>query len=173
MSDDAQPDEPAKPKIIFEKAVSGRSTCKATGEKIEKGELRVGLEAFLGGRISMTWQACDHLRRVLAPTPCPRAVLRFRTARHRHGGAIGWHGAHIQRVRTLNGDHTRVYASCRKRCRFWRAAAWSTRPPAWASARRRGTSSKRQAPVLCFRQPALQLRAVRQSKETIVCSKCF
>ncbi len=71
MSDDAQPDEPAKPKIIFEKAVSGRSTCKATGEKIEKGELRVGLEAFLGGRISMTWQARDNLRRVLAPNPLP------------------------------------------------------------------------------------------------------
>ena len=42
--------------LKVEKALSGRSTCRATGEKIEKGELRVGMEAWMGGRMSMTWQ---------------------------------------------------------------------------------------------------------------------
>ena len=93
MSDDAQPDEPKKPAIIFEKAVSGRSTCKATGEKIEKGELRVGLEAYLGGRISMTWQVCDPHSCDLASPLCPRAVLRFPTARAHHLLAAAPHGA--------------------------------------------------------------------------------
>lgn len=36
--------EEAKPAIVFDKAKSGRSTCRATGEKIEKDEYRVGME---------------------------------------------------------------------------------------------------------------------------------
>ena len=84
MSDEALADVPAKPKIIFEKAVSGRSTCRATGETIEKGDLRVGLEAYLGGRISMTWQVCDRSRFDPASPICPHAVLRFPTACHCH-----------------------------------------------------------------------------------------
>lgn len=42
--------------LTFEKAVSGRSTCRATGDSIAKGEDRVGLEAYVGGRVAMTWQ---------------------------------------------------------------------------------------------------------------------
>ena len=50
-------DQPAKKNTLtFEKAVSGRAKCKATGEIIAKGEERVGLEAFVSGRVSMTWQ---------------------------------------------------------------------------------------------------------------------
>lgn len=37
-------------------ALSDRSTCRATGEKIKKGEWRVGIEAWRAGRNSMTWQ---------------------------------------------------------------------------------------------------------------------
>ena len=36
--------EEEKPAIVFDKAKSGRSTCRATGEKIEKDEYRVGME---------------------------------------------------------------------------------------------------------------------------------
>lgn len=42
--------------LTFEKAVSGRSTCRATGDTIAKGEERVGLECYVGGRVAMTWQ---------------------------------------------------------------------------------------------------------------------
>ncbi|KAL3141679.1 hypothetical protein ABBQ32_004367 [Trebouxia sp. C0010 RCD-2024] len=42
--------------VHLDVAKSGRSTCRATGEKIEKGEHRVGVEAYTGGHISMTWQ---------------------------------------------------------------------------------------------------------------------
>jgi len=44
------------PLITVEEAKSGRSTCKSTGEKIEKGETRVGMEAYIGGRMTMGWQ---------------------------------------------------------------------------------------------------------------------
>ena len=42
--------------VNLDVAKSNRSTCKATGEKIEKGEHRVGVEAYSGGHITMTWQ---------------------------------------------------------------------------------------------------------------------
>lgn len=44
------------PPLTVEEAKSGRSTCKSSGEKIEKGEMRVGIEAFMGGRMTMAWQ---------------------------------------------------------------------------------------------------------------------
>eukprot|EP00884_Botryococcus_braunii_P002941 jgi/Botrbrau1/12648/Bobra.67_1s0014.1 len=37
-------------------AISGKSTCRSSGEQIPKGALRVGLEAYVGGRIVQTWQ---------------------------------------------------------------------------------------------------------------------
>ena len=79
MSDDVQPDVepdvPPKKAIIMENAVSGRSTCRSTGEKIEKGELRVGMEAYLGGRLSMTWQARDQPGLLPPPARPQHAVL--------------------------------------------------------------------------------------------------
>lgn len=48
--------EDARSIVNLDVAKSARSTCKATGEKIEKGEHRVGIEAYSGGHISMTWQ---------------------------------------------------------------------------------------------------------------------
>ncbi len=42
--------------ISAPQALSDRSTCRATGEKIKKGEWRVGIEAWRAGRNSMTWQ---------------------------------------------------------------------------------------------------------------------
>jgi hypothetical protein len=48
--------EPSRSIVTLDVAKSNRSTCKATGEKIEKGEHRVGVEAYSGGHISMTWQ---------------------------------------------------------------------------------------------------------------------
>lgn len=47
--------------VHLDVAKSGRSTCRATGEKIEKGEHRVGVEAYTGGHISMTWQVSTQL----------------------------------------------------------------------------------------------------------------
>ena len=59
MSDE----EPAPPKIVhLDQAKTGRSTCKATGEKIEKDEFRVGMEVYTGGHISMGWQVCSHFK---------------------------------------------------------------------------------------------------------------
>jgi hypothetical protein len=40
---------------VLEQAVSGRSRCRVTGEFIEEGEWRVGIEAFRAGRLTMTW----------------------------------------------------------------------------------------------------------------------
>ena len=37
-------------------AVSSRSTCRKCKQTIEKGEMRVGVEAWVAGRSSMTWQ---------------------------------------------------------------------------------------------------------------------
>ncbi len=51
--------EPSRSIVTLDVAKSNRSTCKATGEKIEKGEHRVGVEAYSGGHISMTWQVCS------------------------------------------------------------------------------------------------------------------
>lgn len=44
------------PPLTVEEAKSGRSTCKSSGEKIEQGEMRVGMEAYMGGRMTMAWQ---------------------------------------------------------------------------------------------------------------------
>ena len=43
--------------VVLEQAKSGRSTCRATGEPIEKGAWRVGFETFIGGRMAMAWMA--------------------------------------------------------------------------------------------------------------------
>ena len=58
MSDgeDAPPTKEDTRLVKVEQALSNRSTCKATGEKIDKGEWRVGMEAWVAGRMSMTWQ---------------------------------------------------------------------------------------------------------------------
>ncbi|KAK9799849.1 hypothetical protein WJX73_009741 [Symbiochloris irregularis] len=51
-------DDTAEKKSVVkvEQASTGRSTCRATGEKIEKGEWRAGMEAWVAGRVNMTWQ---------------------------------------------------------------------------------------------------------------------
>ena len=51
--------------LRLERAASNRSTCRATGETIEKGAWRVGIEGWVGGRMSTIWQvlvrvACRH-----------------------------------------------------------------------------------------------------------------
>jgi hypothetical protein len=48
--------EKKKVPLTLEQAPSNRSTCKATGEKIEKGQWRVGMLAFRAGFESMQWQ---------------------------------------------------------------------------------------------------------------------
>ena len=53
--------------VRLEQALSDRSTCRATGEKIEKGGWRVGLEVWLAGRMSWTWQVRLHPRPRLPP----------------------------------------------------------------------------------------------------------
>ncbi len=58
--------EPSRSIVTLDAAKSNRSTCKATGEKIGKGEHRVGVEAYSGGHISMTWQVCPQLSRPVA-----------------------------------------------------------------------------------------------------------
>ena len=40
----------------LERAKTGRSTCRGCGEGISAGDLRVGVEAFVAGRVAMTWQ---------------------------------------------------------------------------------------------------------------------
>ncbi len=59
--------EPSRSIVTLDVAKSNRSTCKATGEKIEKGEHRVGVEAYSGGHISMTWQVCSVYRLPVLP----------------------------------------------------------------------------------------------------------
>ena len=39
----------------LERAKTGRSTCRGCGEGIAAGELRVGIEAFVAGRVADTW----------------------------------------------------------------------------------------------------------------------
>lgn len=55
--DGAKPKEGREQVLKVEQAVSGRATCKATGEKIEKGEWRVGMDTWTAGRMATTWQA--------------------------------------------------------------------------------------------------------------------
>ena len=45
----------AMPLPVLEKAVSGRSFCRSTGDRIERGDWRVGMEAFRGGRITTVY----------------------------------------------------------------------------------------------------------------------
>ena len=40
----------------LERAKTDRSTCRGCGEGIAAGELRVGIEAFVAGRVADTWQ---------------------------------------------------------------------------------------------------------------------
>ncbi|KAL4433964.1 hypothetical protein ABPG75_000405 [Micractinium tetrahymenae] len=61
--------------VKFEQALSGRSTCRATGEKIDKGEWRVGLEVWISGRVATAWtkplpflKDCCHLEYALNPS---------------------------------------------------------------------------------------------------------
>ena len=42
------------PKLEYAK--TGRSTCRRCGEAIAAGDLRVGIEAFVAGRVADTWQ---------------------------------------------------------------------------------------------------------------------
>uniref|UniRef100_A0A7S4DXD7 PARP-type domain-containing protein n=1 Tax=Lotharella globosa TaxID=91324 RepID=A0A7S4DXD7_9EUKA len=42
--------------LKVENAKTGRSKCRKCMEKLEKGELRVGMQAWIMGRQSMTWQ---------------------------------------------------------------------------------------------------------------------
>jgi len=42
--------------VTTAQAVSSRSTCRKCKQIIEKGEMRVGVEAWVAGRQSMTWQ---------------------------------------------------------------------------------------------------------------------
>ena len=55
-------DESAQPSsagvLKVQQALSGRSTCKATGEKIEKGDWRVGMDVWTAGRVAVAWQVC-------------------------------------------------------------------------------------------------------------------
>lgn len=56
---DAEKDKPAEEPeraVKLEKALSDRSTCRATGEKIGKGEWRIGMSAWMAGRMSTVWQ---------------------------------------------------------------------------------------------------------------------
>lgn len=41
--------------VKLEQAKSGRSTCRASGEPIAKGEWRVGFETWISGRVAMAW----------------------------------------------------------------------------------------------------------------------
>lgn len=45
--------------VHLDQAKSARSTCRATGDTIPKGDFRVGVEAYTGGHISMTWQVLE------------------------------------------------------------------------------------------------------------------
>ena len=56
--------------VNLDVAKSNRSTCKATGEKIEKGEHRVGVEAYSGGHITMTWQVLTLQHLSTSPVCC-------------------------------------------------------------------------------------------------------
>ena len=55
----------------LEHAKTGRSTCRGCGEGIAVGELRVGIEAFVAGRVADTWQhpkcALEHCFLEVAP----------------------------------------------------------------------------------------------------------
>lgn len=53
-----------KETVKFEQALSDRSTCRATGERIAKGEWRVGIEVWLAGRMSWTWQVVQYQTRL-------------------------------------------------------------------------------------------------------------
>eukprot|EP01023_Acetabularia_acetabulum_P013797 TRINITY_DN16698_c0_g1_i2.p1 TRINITY_DN16698_c0_g1~~TRINITY_DN16698_c0_g1_i2.p1 ORF type:complete len:262 (-),score=71.16 TRINITY_DN16698_c0_g1_i2:538-1221(-) len=50
-------DVETKDECLFkvEKAASNRSKCKISGERIEAGELRVGVEGYMGGRVLQNW----------------------------------------------------------------------------------------------------------------------
>lgn len=41
--------------VTLEQAKSGRSTCRASGEPIAKGDWRVGFETWISGRVAMAW----------------------------------------------------------------------------------------------------------------------
>ncbi|KAI7843657.1 hypothetical protein COHA_002559 [Chlorella ohadii] len=45
--------------VTLEQAKSGRSTCRASGEPIAKGEWRVGFETWISGRVAMAWMGSD------------------------------------------------------------------------------------------------------------------
>jgi len=42
--------------VSVEKAKSGRSRCKSCQEPLAQGDTRAGVEAFVSGRVVMTWQ---------------------------------------------------------------------------------------------------------------------
>ena len=44
------------PLVTVSPAASNRSSCRRCKDKIEKGEYRIGVEAWVAGRQSMTWQ---------------------------------------------------------------------------------------------------------------------
>jgi hypothetical protein len=60
--------------VSWEQAKSGRSTCRATGERIPAGEWRVGFETFIGGRVATAWMVSAHGQPFAARAAhmCPR-----------------------------------------------------------------------------------------------------
>lgn len=137
--------EPSRSIVTLDVAKSNRSTCKATGEKIEKGEHRVGVEAYSGGHISMTWQVEEcrlgcpdtycKVYRHLCGTIVSKSSFTLPTSGSLWcmGLRMPWRFLTVETILTLplqmrHAPDTPSLASltCRKLSHSWRAAAWST-----------------------------------------------
>ncbi len=80
--------------VTLEQAKSGRSTCRASGEPIAKGEWRVGFETWISGRVAMAWMVRAAPLVLTLPVPisgfsqgccCPPAWRPGRISRHSAG----------------------------------------------------------------------------------------
>lgn len=112
--------------VKLEQAKSGRSTCRATGDAIAKGEWRVGFETWISGRVAMAWMVSGAL------------LLRIACTHHHHhrGGLAARRTCTpfaCDPVHAAPAAHPcAMLLPCwhplrRSRCHFWRAAAaWST-----------------------------------------------
>lgn len=129
MRDEKMEDSEPVKVLIFEKALSGRSTCRASGEPIAKGEFRVGLEAYVAGRVSMTWQVGATAD--LLP---------------QHGAVQALGVITIIRMPFLNqpslaSESTVLYR--RNHCRSYKLAAWNIAKAVLGSASSRDSHSRR------------------------------
>uniref|UniRef100_A0A0G4F6W0 PARP-type domain-containing protein n=1 Tax=Chromera velia CCMP2878 TaxID=1169474 RepID=A0A0G4F6W0_9ALVE len=70
--------------LTVENAKTGRSTCRECGESIDKGVLRVGMEAWISGRKAVTWQhASGCFPKAMSVGPAPSSQGKCKVTQER------------------------------------------------------------------------------------------